>query len=143
VTPAIIDTNVVVAGLLTTDATSPPGRILDAMLAGRFPYLLSEALLGEYRAVLLRTPIQRRHGLDEAEIERLLTALVTNGIVRDPPLRGGAPDADDAHLWALALDDIEAVLVTGDAALLAAQHAKVKTASPREFRESLQASAGR
>ena len=41
----IVDTNVVVAGLLTGDATSPVARILDGMLAATFPFVVSEALL--------------------------------------------------------------------------------------------------
>lgn len=134
---AIIDTNVVVAGLLSTDATSPPRRILDAMLAGRIPFLLSEALLAEYRAVLLREPIRRRHGLDELEIDRLLTAIVTNAMIREPTPRRGAPDANDDHPWALALDDDRATLVTGDAALIAALSDAAAVATPRSFVESL------
>ena len=47
----IVDTNVIVAGLLTANAASPVARILDAMLAAAFPYVLSEALLDEYRGV--------------------------------------------------------------------------------------------
>lgn len=43
--PAAIDTNVVVSGLLTADPASPTARILDGMLDGRFPYLLSIVLV--------------------------------------------------------------------------------------------------
>ena len=42
---AIVDTNVVIAGLLTAHATSPVGRILDGMLNAAFPFVVSEALL--------------------------------------------------------------------------------------------------
>lgn len=80
--------------------------------------------------------IQRRHGLQEAEIDRLLTAIVTNAIIRDPPPCSGAPDVHDAHLWALALEGAETVLVTGDAARIAAPPATVVVMSPRDFRGS-------
>lgn len=50
----IIDTNVVVAGLLTGHADSPVARMLDGVLCAAFPFVVSEALLGEYRALLLR-----------------------------------------------------------------------------------------
>lgn len=133
---AIIDTNVVVAGLLSTEATSPPRRILDAMLAGRIPFLLSEALLVEHRAVQLRDTIRRRHGLDELEIDRLLTAIVTNAMIREPTPRRGAPDANDDHLWALALDEPQATLVTGDAALMAALSGAATVATPRSLVEA-------
>ena len=40
----IVDTNVVVAGLLTAQEASPVARILDGMLAAAFPFVVSEAL---------------------------------------------------------------------------------------------------
>ena len=43
----IVDTDVVVAELLTGNATSPVARILDGMLAAAFPFVVSEALLAE------------------------------------------------------------------------------------------------
>ena len=54
----IVDTNVVVAGLLTGNATSPVARILDGMLGAAFPFVVSEALLAEYRAVLVRPALR-------------------------------------------------------------------------------------
>jgi len=62
--PAVIDTNVVVSGLITKDARAPTARIVDGMLRGRFPFLLSNLTLREYREVLLRPAIRRKHGLD-------------------------------------------------------------------------------
>jgi predicted nucleic acid-binding protein len=50
----IIDTNVVVAGLITAQTDSPVARILDSMLGAAFPFVLLPALLAEYRAVLAR-----------------------------------------------------------------------------------------
>jgi hypothetical protein len=43
----IVDTNVVVAGLLTANDSSPVASILDGMLAAAFPFVMSEALLAE------------------------------------------------------------------------------------------------
>ena len=78
----VIDTNVVVAGLLTGNTDSPTARILDGMCKGAFPFLLSTALLAEYREVLLRKKIRKLHGLSERDVEALLVALATNAIVR-------------------------------------------------------------
>ena len=86
----IVDTNVVVAGLLTADDTSPVARVLDGMLAAAFPFALSEALLAEYRAVLLRPRLKKLHGLPVADIESLLTDLAQHAIVLTP---GAAPAA--------------------------------------------------
>lgn len=43
----IVDTNVVVAGVLTSRDDAPVARILDGMLGAAFPFVVSEALLGD------------------------------------------------------------------------------------------------
>lgn len=113
----IVDTNVVVAGLLTAHADSPVARILDGMLSAAFGFVVSEALLGEYRAVLLRPHLVRLHGLSEAEVDTLLTDLVRHAIVLNPlgePSSPRAPDAGDQFLWDLLASRSDLVLVTGD-----------------------------
>ena len=130
---AVIDTNVVVAGVLTADAASPTARILDGMRRGAFPFLLSEALLAEYRQVLLRVKIRARHGLGAGEIDRLLTEIATQGIVREPEPRSGAPDAKDNHLWSLLATQPGSVLVTGDRPLHRRPPPKHAVLEPREF----------
>ncbi len=134
---AILDTNVIVAGLLTRDAQSPPAQLLDGLLTGRCSFLMSEALLVEYRNVLLRDRIQRVHGLSADEIDHVLTAIVTNAILREPAQRTGAPDPNDNHLWSLALASPGSVLVTGDAALIASPPPDVPVVSPRQFLDAL------
>ena len=128
--PVIVDTNVVVAGLLTRRADSPVARLLDGMVSGTVVFVLSEALLAEYRAVLLRPRIVRAHGLTEAEIDTLLTQLAQHAIVLAPPAAAvPAPDAGDQLLWELLACRPDLVLITGDAALLgdAAMHPRVVT----------------
>ncbi|MEX2122592.1 MAG: putative toxin-antitoxin system toxin component, PIN family [Woeseia sp.] len=115
----IVDTNVLVAGLLSTDAASPPVKMVDAMLSGEIRYLLCVELLAEYRTVLLRKRIQRRHGMDENEVDALLEALATSAVVADIAGRTEtALDAGDNFLWRLLAVRSDAALVTGDARLL-------------------------
>ena len=117
----IIDTNVVVAGLLTGHADSPVARILDGMLSAAFPFLVSEALLAEYRAVLLRSKLCTRHGLSVTEIDIILTDLARHAIVLNPPntvIAPIAPDAGDQFLWNLLAARPDLVLVTDDKLLL-------------------------
>ena len=132
---AVIDTNVVVAGLLTVDASSPTARILDGMCRGAFPFLLSTDLLAEYREVLLRKKIRALHGLGEREVDVLLTALAANAIVREPVARTGAPDPKDDHLWSLVQSEARAVLVTGDRALAENPPPRISVLAPRQFVE--------
>lgn len=131
---AVVDTNVVVAGLLTREPDAPTAIILDAMLAAEIHYLLSVELLGEYRRVLLRPAIRRRHGLAEEEIDRLLEELAGNAAVREPiEPPAVATDPNDAHLWALLAAEPAAVLVTGDRQLLDAPPEGLSAVSPRAF----------
>ncbi len=134
--PAIVDTNVVVSGLITRGKGSPSARILDAMLGGRLRFVVSVPLLAEYRTVLLRPRVCSFHGLTEAEVDRILTRLVENGTVREPgSSTTAAPDPGDDHLWAL-LDTVPAaVLVTGDRALLDDPPEGRSVISPRSFVE--------
>ncbi len=140
---AVVDTNVVVAGLLTSDVDSPTARILDGMLEARFPFLLSVALLAEYREVLLRPRIHQRHRLSEGEIDSILTAIALNGVVRDPQGVGApAPQRGDAHLWELLASQPGSVLVTGDKALFREAPKAASVLSPAGFVERLRAQGG-
>jgi putative PIN family toxin of toxin-antitoxin system len=137
--PAVIDTNVVVSGLLTSLAASPTARILDGMLAGRCRFLLSIELLAEYRAVLLRPKIRRRHGLRPAEIEVVLTEIAANGSVTAivPPPEGRAGRGGDDHLWRILEAVSSAVLVTGDRRLIERPAEGACVVTPRAFAERL------
>lgn len=135
--PTVIDTNIVVAGLLAAEAGSPTARILDGMRQGAFPFLLSMALLAEYREVLLREKIRKAHGLSTREIDLLLTEIATHAIVREPEAASGAPDPKDNHLWPLTLSEPGSALVTGDLALARKPPPGSKVLSPRQFVEAL------
>ena len=80
----IIDTNVVVAGLLTKREDSPVARVLDGMLGAAFPFVVSEALLAEYHAALVRPALRKLHGLTVAELETILTDMARHAIVLAP-----------------------------------------------------------
>ena len=117
----IVDTNVVVAGLITRNDTSPVARVLDGMLGAAFPFVLSEALLAEYRAVLVRPVLRKLHGLTVAEVEAILTDLAQHAIVLRPvstPPAPLAPDPGDQLLWELLATKADLALVTGDKLLL-------------------------
>jgi len=132
--PAIIDTNVVVAALLTADAEAPTARILVGMIRGRFPFVLSVPLLAEYRRVLTRERICERHGLSSDEIDRLLSAIAANAIVREPATsQDAAPDPGDQHLWDLLAAVPGSILVTGDTRLLEDAPRQASVMLPRSF----------
>ncbi len=131
--PVIVDTNVVVAGLLTGNDASPVARVLDGMLAGSFPFVVSEALLAEYRTVLLRPAIRKLHALTVAEVEIILTDIAQNAIVLAPVASPPAPDPGDQLLWDLLGADPRLLLVTGDKPLLQDVAMQGRILSARDF----------
>lgn len=130
---SIIDTNIVVAGLITSDTSSLPARILDAMLIGELIYLMSAERLTEYASVLQRPKLLRLHGLSDEEIDSLLTELVANATWRGPSAPSRAPDLGDDHIWALLSSDAECLLVTGDRLLVENPPRSDAVISARDF----------
>jgi putative PIN family toxin of toxin-antitoxin system len=130
----VVDTNVVVAGLLAGDESAPTARVLDGMVAARFPFLLSTELLTEYREVLLRARIRSRHGLGDDEVDALLTELVANAIIREPDRSATeAPSRQDQHLWDLLETEHGSVLITGDRRLLSQPPRGASVISPAKL----------
>ena len=127
----VVDTNVVVAGLITGADRSPVAFILDAMLSGSLLYLLSPELLAEYRSVLLRPKLTKLHGLAEAEVDRLLVELTANAMWREPKPASPAPDRGDDHLWALLGAYAVSILMTGDRLLLKNPPTRSSVISPK------------
>lgn len=132
----IVDTNVVVAGLLTGNAASPVALILDGMLAAAFPFVVSEALLAEYRTVLVRPTLRKLHGLTVTQVETLLTDIAQHAIVLTPGVGSPAPDAGDQLLWDLLAARPELLLITGDKALQRDIAMRLRVLSPQAFIES-------
>ena len=130
----VVDTSVLVAGLLTLDRESPPAKVLDAMLDGCVRFLLCVELLAEYRTVLLRARIRPRHGLATAEVDALLEALATDAAVADIAGRTEtAPDPGDDFLWRLLAARSGAGLITGDNKLLERPPPSTRVVSPRAW----------
>lgn len=133
---AIVDTNVVVAGLITSRADSPVALVLDGMISARFPFALSEALLAEYRAVLARPKLRKLHALGDDELESLLVEIAQHAIVLEPTRAPPAPDPKDQLLWDLLVVRLDLVLVSGDRALLEDEGMRGRVLTPAQFLES-------
>ena len=131
--PVIIDTNIVVVGLLIARDDSPVARILNGMLAAAFPFVMSEDLLAEYRTVLVRPNLRKLHGLTVAEVEAILTDLAHHAIVRTPVAGPPAPDRGDQLLWNLLAAKPDLLLVTGDKLLLSDTGMRGRVISARAF----------
>jgi hypothetical protein len=96
--------------------------------------LLSLELLAEYREVLLRARIRRRHGLSPAEIDVILTEIAANAqIVEAEP----SPRRQDEHLRRILVAVPSARLVTGDRRLADGVADAGRALTPKEFADSL------
>ncbi len=106
----VIDTNVVVSGLLNPHG--PSARVLDAVLDGRVKLVYDARILAEYRDVLHRPRLKLKRG----EISVFLTGLHSQMIVTPSPLAVAGPDADDIVCIEAALATTDQTIVTGNLA---------------------------
>lgn len=97
-----------------TRADSPVARVLDGMFTAALPFVLSEALVAEYRAVLRRPSLRKAHGLALDQVDIILVELAQHGIVITPVAAPRAPERGDQHLRELLAAHKELLLVTGD-----------------------------
>ena len=135
----VVDTHVVVSGLVSRAEGAPPQRILNAMLAAELGFALSVELLAEYRGVLLRPGIMALHGLGEAEVDEILQRLALEAVEVDPaPV--AVPDGvepGDEHIARLALALPAFVLITGDRALATAMTGACEVRTAAEAQRQL------
>ncbi|MGA3008573.1 MAG: putative toxin-antitoxin system toxin component, PIN family [Opitutaceae bacterium] len=106
----VIDTNVVVSGLLNPHG--PPARVLDAVLDGRVRLVYDARILAEYRDVLHRPRLK----LAPDKIQAFLSALRGQMMVTPHMLAVTAPDSDDIVFVEAALATTDQTIVTGNLA---------------------------
>jgi len=106
---AVVDTNVLVSGLLKP--YSHPGAIVRLLAGGHIQLVYDARIIAEYREVLYR-PL---FGFKPTEIESLLDYVKDAGLaVATTPLSARLPDADDEPFLEAALAEAGAVIVTGN-----------------------------
>ncbi|MBK5100809.1 MAG: putative toxin-antitoxin system toxin component, PIN family [Desulfobacteraceae bacterium] len=117
----VLDTNVLVSGLLTPFGTS--GEIVRMVSAGRLILQYDSRILLEYQEVLYRSKFQ----FNNENVGLLLDYIKKNGqLVPTGPLKKGLPDPDDAPFLEVAIGGKAECLVTGN-----------KVHFPRSFREGI------
>jgi putative PIN family toxin of toxin-antitoxin system len=106
----VIDTNVVVSGLLS--ANGPCARILEAVMEGRVKLVYDARILAEYRDVLCRPRLK----LKPAQVMHFLEALGGQMSVIPKRLVANGPDPDDVVFVEAALAVPDRTIVTGNLA---------------------------
>ena len=111
---AVVDTNVLVAALLSKRDDSATVRVIRAMISGEFIPLYHEDILAEYDDVLHR---KKKYDLSESAIQTVLNAIRRFGIEVFPKPTGEIfIDEDDVIFYEVAMEkrDDNAYLVTGN-----------------------------
>lgn len=105
----VLDTNVVVSGLLVTAGYS--GRLLDAVLAGRLRIAYDDRIEAEYREVLARP----RFAVAPERREAFLAELKNQeALIAEPWTHKMPPDPDDMPFLEVARATSVQILVTGN-----------------------------
>ena len=132
----VLDTNVVVSGLLVADGF--PGRLVDAVLTARLSLSYDDRIEAEYREVLARPHFAISPERREAFLAELKNQ---DGIVVARPWSDKMPpDLDDLPFLEVARQTAERTLVTGNARHFPpSARGPVRVLSPREAWEYLNA----
>lgn len=135
---AVLDTNVMVSGLMRTEG--PPGRILSRLLDDAFVLVLSPPIVDELRRSLRRPRARKYIRLSEEELDRRLAQLET---IADPvegklELQVALRNPDDLIRLVAAVEGRADYVVTGDGDLLAlGGHEGIAIVTPRAFLDLL------
>jgi putative PIN family toxin of toxin-antitoxin system len=90
---AVVDTNVLVSGLLRPQG--PPGAVVRQIIAQAIEPVVCQAIVAEYRAVLPRRRLRLRAG----DIEELLGLIEAQALWVDIPQYEGRPPLPDPTDW--------------------------------------------
>lgn len=132
---AVLDVNVHVSALLS--ATGAPAGILRAWRASRFELIVSGLLLEELARTLAYPKVRKRVPADDAAAYvALLERTATVGENATVPVQFRSADPGDDYLVALAATQ-RALLVSGDAHVLALEERLLPVYTPRAFLDLL------
>ena len=129
----IVDTNVLIGQWMTDLVARESMHILDGMRGGTLRFAVCDVLLAEYREVLLRPKLQRRHQQSDETVDAFV-AQITAGAIRIETQPGPkAPDPGDQMLWDLLSSRDDLQLVTGDRLLLKNGRMRGRVLTPEAF----------
>ena len=108
---AVIDTNVLVAAMITHNEMSPTVKVVEAIGEGKITPLYNEEIVSEYKEVLSRS----KFGFLDTSVARLIRTMMDKGVKAERIFSGETfPDASDAVFYEIALSKDGSYLVTGN-----------------------------
>jgi putative PIN family toxin of toxin-antitoxin system len=112
----VLDTNVIVSGLLTPGGKS--SRLIGAFEEGKFQLLVSRDIILEIAEMLARPKI-RKYGITPERRERIIKTLLKYSLVTPGKLKAAFPKDPADEIFLVCAEEGQAdYLVTGDNALL-------------------------
>jgi len=101
----VIDTNVIASAYISPSGT--PARIVDLFWSSQFVLLTSAPILDEYREILLRPRIQKRHLLTPQQVMQIVDLFrdISEQIVNPPTVTVVVADPDDDTFLACAVEE--------------------------------------
>lgn len=108
---AVLDTNVLVSALYTSNFQASTARLIRALGNGSFCTLYNDEIIKEYQEVLHRG----KFDFDSELVDALIETVINNGIPASRVASGEEfPDPDDAVFYEVALSKDGAYVVTGN-----------------------------
>ena len=109
---AVIDTNVLVSALISTNNESPPLQVMASVFAGTITPVYNSEIIDEYRAVLSR----EKFHLDPVDIEAVLNVFLQYGLNLERTSVKGENfiDPKDIVFYEVKMSEEDAYLVTGN-----------------------------
>jgi len=130
----VLDTNVLISAIISSKGS--PAKILDLWRQGAFDLVFSEETLKELINVLSRPKLLRITGINEDELNRLLSYLRSSSIVVDSSedISIAIEDPDDTKFISCALQAGAKYIVSGDHHLLDVEKfERTAIVTPAEF----------
>ena len=125
---AVLDTNVIVSGLLRS--TGAPAAVVDLGFAKQYRWYISEPIWIEYGVVLAR----KRLGIDPLRAAEFLADLRKTAVFVTPIMKlGECTDANDNKFLECALEARADYVVTGNARHYPSRFQDIRVIPPRQF----------
>jgi hypothetical protein len=136
----VLDTNVFVSSLLSTEGT--PAQLLNAWREGRYMLVTSPAIIAEVVEVLESPRISKKYLIRHQDVENLVDVLKTDAVLvpGEAGVKGSVPrDPRDEMFLACAIDANADCIVRGDRHLLDLQTFRgIPILTVNEFAEELE-----
>jgi hypothetical protein len=136
----VLDTNVFVSSLLSTEGT--PAQLLNAWREGRYMLVTSPAIIAEVVEVVESPRISKKYFIRHQDVENLVDVLKTDAVLvpGEAGVKGSVPrDPRDEMFLACAIDANADCIVSGDRHLLDLQTFRgIPILTVNEFAEELE-----